>query len=36
MGCGSSLPKVEGFLVDQPTPANGYILGELASTAAGK
>ena len=36
MGCGSSLPKVEGFLVDQPTPAaNGYILGELASTAAG-
>jgi len=29
------LPKVEGFLVDQQTPANGYILGELASTAAG-
>ena len=35
MGCGASLPKVEGFLVDQQTPANGYILGELASTAAG-
>ena len=35
MGCGASLPKVEGFLVEQPTPANGYILGDLASTAAG-
>lgn len=29
------MPKVDGFLTDQPMPANGYILGELASTAAG-
>eukprot|EP00947_MAST-08B_sp_MAST-8B-sp1_P001964 g1964.t1 len=35
MGCRTSMPKVDGFLTDQPMPANGYILGELASTAAG-
>lgn len=35
MGCGASLPKVEGFLVEQPTQGNGHILGNLASTAAG-
>lgn len=33
--CAASIPKLEGFLVHQSPPANGYILGELASTTAG-
>jgi len=33
--CSTPLPKLEGFLVNQPPPANGYILGEVASTNAG-
>ena len=33
MGCGPSMPKLEGFHVEQTVPASGFMLGDVASTA---
>ena len=36
MGCGASFPAADGFLVEHPASTRGFVLGDLASTAAGQ